>query len=70
VRLGRNVKVNEGARPSDYGGKRMFASGSTIEVKRSPAGTGSGRGRAGAAKSRGDGEPLAERISASGRGGR
>jgi len=31
--LGRNVKVNEGARPADYGGKRVFASGSTIEVR-------------------------------------
>jgi glucose-1-phosphate adenylyltransferase len=68
VRLGRNVKVNEGARPSDYGGKRVFASGSTIEVRRPPAGA--GRGRGAAAKSRGDGEPLAERISAAPRGSR
>jgi glucose-1-phosphate adenylyltransferase len=68
VRLGRNVKVNEGARPADYGGKRVFASGSTIEVHLPPA-RGAGKGRAGTARSRTDGEPLSGRMTAAPRGG-
>jgi acetyltransferase-like isoleucine patch superfamily enzyme len=67
VRLGRNVKVNEGARPADYGGKRVFASGSTIEVRRTPAGA-AARGRATSARLRAEGEPLAGRMTAAQRG--
>jgi glucose-1-phosphate adenylyltransferase len=33
IRLGRNVKVNEGVRPSDYGGRRSVPSGGTVEAK-------------------------------------
>ncbi len=31
VRLGRNVKVNEGVRPADFGGRRTIASGGTVD---------------------------------------
>ena len=65
VRLGRNVKILEGVRPSDFGGRRTVASGGTVEHKQP-------KGRAGvgsAAKSR-DGEPIAERMSASSPGSR
>jgi glucose-1-phosphate adenylyltransferase len=69
VRLGRNVKVNEEVRPADYGGKRVVASGGTVEAHRQPAGA---AGRAGKTAPKGStqGEPIAERMSASTRGGR
>ena len=66
VRLGRNVKVNQHVRPADYAGKRTVPSGGTVEAH-TPAAAGKGRA---AAKSRGDGEPLSERMTASGKGGR
>ncbi|CAN5779404.1 glucose-1-phosphate adenylyltransferase [soil metagenome] len=62
VRLGRNVKVNEDVRPADFGGKRTIASGGTVEVKGNPARAG---GRAASKSSASDGEPIAERLSAS-----
>ena len=63
VRIGRNVKINEEVRPVDFGGRRNIPSGGTVEIKRSAAG-----GAKGAAKGT-DGEPIAERMSASGRAG-
>ena len=68
VRLGRNVKINEGVRPADFGGRRTVASGGTIEARSSSARTGGGR--AGATSKGSDGEPIAERISASAAGRR
>jgi glucose-1-phosphate adenylyltransferase len=62
VRIGRNVKINEGVRPTDFGRRRNVTSGATVEVKRSPASTPTA-----AAKGH-DGEPIAERMTASGRG--
>jgi glucose-1-phosphate adenylyltransferase len=73
VRLGRNVKVLEGARPADFGGRRTVASGGTIEHKHSADFAGrSGAAARGAKRAKaGDGEPIAERLSASSRvGGR
>ena len=68
VRLGRNVKVNEGVRPSDFGGKRTVASGGTVEAKAAASGkSGPGRGSASNSKSH-DGEPIPARISASASG--
>jgi glucose-1-phosphate adenylyltransferase len=67
VRVGRNVKINEGVRPADFAGKRNVPSGGTVEVKRA-AGRTSGTAKAGAKG--GDGEPIAERMTASGRGSR
>ena len=32
VRLGRNVKVLEGVRPADFGGRRTIASGGTVDA--------------------------------------
>jgi glucose-1-phosphate adenylyltransferase len=61
VRIGRNCKVNEQVRPADFGGRRNIASGGTVEIRRSAA---SGA-RAGKSP---EGEPIAERMSASGRG--
>jgi glucose-1-phosphate adenylyltransferase len=67
MRLGRNVKVLEGVRPSDFGGRRTIASGGTVEPKQTKSSAGS---RPAAAKPR-DGEPLAARMTASStRGGR
>ncbi len=60
VRIGRNVKVNEDVRPADFGGRRNIPSGGTVELKRSAAGRGKG-----AAKGH-EGEPISERMSASG----
>ena len=34
VRLGRNVRIDEGVRPSDFRGRRSVASGGTVERKR------------------------------------
>jgi glucose-1-phosphate adenylyltransferase len=64
VRLGRNVKVLEEVRPADFGGRRTVASGGTVEHKKpaAPGKQATGRG----AKGR-DGEPIAERLSASAR---
>jgi glucose-1-phosphate adenylyltransferase len=67
VRLGRNVKVNEHVRPADYSGKRTVPSGGTVEAHKPVAAAKGGRATT---KTRTDGEPLAERMSASGRGGR
>jgi glucose-1-phosphate adenylyltransferase len=70
VRLGRNVKVNEGVRPADFGGKRAVASGGTVEHKHADNGR---TGRTSAAASAGssgkghDGEPIPARMTASGR---
>jgi glucose-1-phosphate adenylyltransferase len=65
MRLGRNVKVNQGVRPSDYGGRRSVPSGGTVEAKaesRSRRRVGVGPG----AKEI-DAEPMAaERMTASG----
>ncbi len=65
VRLGRNVKINEGVRPADYGGKRVVPSGGTIEAHRPTTRTGA---RSGAGKPAA-GEPIAERMTAAPRGG-
>ena len=64
VRLGRNVKINEGVRPADFGGRRSVPSGGTVEHKDPHA-----RGAGARGKST-DGEPMAARMSASGRGER
>jgi glucose-1-phosphate adenylyltransferase len=63
VRLGRNVKVNENVRPTDFGRRRNVPSGGTVEIKQTaPAkAAGTARGR--------DGEPMSERMTASGRDG-
>ena len=61
VRVGRNVKVNEGVRPSDFGGRRTIASGGTVEMKRGTT-RGGGR-RAASASLREEGAP--KRMSAS-----
>jgi glucose-1-phosphate adenylyltransferase len=63
VRIGRNVKINEGVRPADYGGKRVVPSGGTVEVHKAAARAG---GRPAAHKI--DGEPIAERMTAAPRG--
>jgi glucose-1-phosphate adenylyltransferase len=65
VRLGRNVKVNEDVRPTDFGGRRNIPTGGTVEIKRSAT----DKGKAGATKGH-DGEPMSERMSATGGGGR
>lgn len=64
VRIGRNVKVNEDVRPGDFGGRRNIPSGGTVEIKRSA----SDKGRPGAGKGS-DGEPISERMTASGGAG-
>ncbi|MEP7379449.1 MAG: sugar phosphate nucleotidyltransferase, partial [Chloroflexota bacterium] len=69
VRIGRNVKINEGVRPADYAGKRTIASGGTVEAHRLPAGAGTKGGKT-STKARTDGEPMAGRMTASGRSGR
>ncbi len=58
VRLGRNVKVNEGVRPADFAGKRNVPSGGTVEVKKTAARDGRSAAKAS------DGEPLASRMTA------
>jgi glucose-1-phosphate adenylyltransferase len=63
VRVGRNVKINEGVRPLDFSGKRNVPSGGTVEVKKSVPKP----GRSGKTT---EGEPVAERMSAAGRDGR
>jgi len=70
VRLGRNVKILDGVRPADFGGRRTVASGGTID--------GGARARKARAAARGTaardghgGEPLtAQRMTAAGRGSR
>ncbi|MGI8929468.1 MAG: glucose-1-phosphate adenylyltransferase family protein [Candidatus Limnocylindrales bacterium] len=62
VRLGRNVKVLEEVRPSDFGGRRTVASGGTVEHKKATA---RGRQAVGPGVKGRDGEPIAERLSAS-----
>jgi len=70
VRLGRNVKVNEGVRPGDFGSKRSVPSGGTVERKASangrPARSASGSS-SGTAKGH-DGEPIPARLTASAQG--
>jgi glucose-1-phosphate adenylyltransferase len=67
VRLGRNVKVNEGVRPADFGGRRSIPSGGTVEIKGAKsAASSTTRG----SNSKADGEPMPARISASGAEGR
>jgi glucose-1-phosphate adenylyltransferase len=63
VRIGRNCKINEQVRPTDFAGRRTIASGGTVEIKRSASGSGRG------AKAQ-DAEAVSERMSASGGGGR
>jgi glucose-1-phosphate adenylyltransferase len=65
VRIGRNVKILEGCRPADFGGRRSVPSGGTVERKKVADKRGGGAGTASAVKSR-DGEPISERLSASG----
>jgi glucose-1-phosphate adenylyltransferase len=65
VRLGRNVKVNEDVRPTDFGGRRNIPTGGTVEIKRSAT----DKGKTAATKGH-DGEPMSERMSATGGGGR
>jgi glucose-1-phosphate adenylyltransferase len=65
VRIGRNVKVDEDVRPADFSGKRNIASGGSVQIKPSSK-TGGARG---GAKGQ-DGEPIAERMTASGRSAR
>jgi glucose-1-phosphate adenylyltransferase len=67
VRLGRNVKINEGVRPADFGGRRSIPSGGTVEPKATKRASGA---RSPSAKAN-DGEPMPARISAAGaEGGR
>jgi glucose-1-phosphate adenylyltransferase len=70
MRIGRNVKINEGVRPADYGGKRVVASGGTVEAHRLPASGAARGGRTASAKGRTQGEPISERMTASGGGSR
>jgi acetyltransferase-like isoleucine patch superfamily enzyme len=65
VRVGRNVKINEGVRPADFSGRRNVPSGGTVEAKSAAE----AKTRRSAAK-RSEGEPIAERMSAAPRGGR
>ena len=67
VRLGRNVKINEGVRPSDYGGRRTIPSGGTVEVHEGRSAARRAGQRAGAGRKT-EGEPIAGRMTASGRG--
>ncbi|MDQ3938200.1 MAG: hypothetical protein M3253_05910, partial [Chloroflexota bacterium] len=46
MRLGRNVKVGEGVRPSDFGGRRSVPSGGTVERRREERPRKSAAGRA------------------------
>jgi glucose-1-phosphate adenylyltransferase len=66
VRLGRNVKINEGVRATDFRGRRTVPSGGTVEAKRAPHGATDGKGAKGANAS--ERQPIAERMTASGRG--
>jgi glucose-1-phosphate adenylyltransferase len=70
VRLGRNVKILDGVRPADFGGRRTVASGGTIDggarSRRARA-----AGRSSSARDGHGGEPLtAQRMTAAGRGSR
>jgi glucose-1-phosphate adenylyltransferase len=63
VRLGRNVKVAERAKKADFGDRKQIPSGGTVEVRaeaKAPTG----------AKKAPQGEPMAERLSASAAGKR
>ena len=67
VRLGRNVKVNDGVRPADFGGRRTIASGGTVD------GAGHGRkssARGAARPGANEGEPIPARMTAAGGGSR
>ncbi|MEP7159321.1 MAG: hypothetical protein ABI797_07820, partial [Chloroflexota bacterium] len=66
VRIGRNVKINEGVRPSDFGGRRMVPSGGTVEIHESRAKKSSARP---AAPRKVEGEPMSERMTAAPREG-
>ncbi len=70
VRLGRNVKVNEGVRPADFGGRRSVPSGGTIEAKAARARSGAPAAQRGSSAKSHDGEPIPARISASAIGAR
>jgi glucose-1-phosphate adenylyltransferase len=66
IRLGRNVKVNEGVRPSDFGRRRTVPSGGTVEAKAESRARKAGRPGAGAKSA--EGEPIAvERMTAASR---
>jgi glucose-1-phosphate adenylyltransferase len=75
VRLGRNVRIGERVKASDYGGRRSIASGGSVEARTQPsqgAGREAGKRRAGtkpAARTGTDDEPAVLPISAA-RGGR
>ena len=56
VRLGRNVRIAERARKSDFGTKKQIPSGGTVEAK------GDGRPGRQAAKKQADGDPMTERV--------
>jgi glucose-1-phosphate adenylyltransferase len=65
MRIGRNVKIAERVRNSDFGGRKSVPSGGTIEAR------GDGRETARpAAKKSSEGEPMAARLSASAATGR
>jgi glucose-1-phosphate adenylyltransferase len=67
VRIGRNVKILEGCRPSDFGGRRSVPSGGTVEHKKAADKRGGGAGAtAGSTPKSRDGEPISERLSAAG----
>ncbi len=68
VRLGRNVKINEGVRPADFGGRRTVPSGGTVEAKAAAGKSGPGRESASTSAKSHDGEPIPARISASASG--
>ena len=56
VRIGRNVRIAERARKSDFGTKKQIPSGGTVEAK------GDGRPGRQAAKKQADGDPMTERV--------
>jgi glucose-1-phosphate adenylyltransferase len=56
MRIGRNVKIAERVRKSDFGDRKQIPSGGTVEVR------GEGRGGRSATKKPRDGEPIAERV--------
>jgi glucose-1-phosphate adenylyltransferase len=67
VRLGRNVKVLDGVRPADFGGRRTIASGGTVD--------GAGHGRKSSARGAArpgahEGEPIPARMTAAAGGSR
>jgi glucose-1-phosphate adenylyltransferase len=64
VRIGRNVKIAENARKADFGDRKQIPSGGTVEARGEAK-----RPRAGAKKTT-EGEPIAQRLTASAGSGR